>query len=174
MVAGQFRGLLPRSPRELELRRAVYRYIRDGQRKCLGEAVLNVCEAPDVLNTHFIVPLTLGTLDDVPDVPSASWQWQRVRNDKGHGKGKNLCGSTTQRSELQVCSCVLNHSAMGWGSARLAVGRQLQGRMLRAIRACGHEDLGRKLRCFVSLCLDSRALAFKLAAGQVSDASGMN
>ena len=48
---------------EMELRKTAYRYVRDGRCGSLDAAIEKACEAPDVMNTHFIVPFTLGKVE---------------------------------------------------------------------------------------------------------------
>ena len=71
---------------EQELRKAAYRYIHDGQCNDLRAALEKACDAPEVLTTHFVVPFTLGKVEDPVDMPDlAKMPW--LRHGKG-GKGK--------------------------------------------------------------------------------------
>ena len=45
---------------ELELRKAAYRFVRDGTCACLNAATEKVIDSSDLLNLHFIIPITLG------------------------------------------------------------------------------------------------------------------
>ena len=75
---------------EQELRKAAYRYIRDGQCKDLRAALEKACDAPEVLTTHFIVPFTLGKAEDpvdMPDLTKVPWL-HHGKGGKGKGGGK--------------------------------------------------------------------------------------
>ena len=75
---------------ELELRKAAYRYVRDGVCACLEKALDKACEAPALYSVHFVTPLQLGKTEinmelSAGDLPEPS---------KGERKGKRQVGAT--------------------------------------------------------------------------------
>ena len=79
---------------EGELRKAAYRYVRDGTSPDLHEALKRACNASEIMSTFFVVPFTLagsersGSMESTSLAlpPQESW-WQRG-SAKGKGKGK--------------------------------------------------------------------------------------
>ena len=79
---------------EGELRKAAYRYVRDGTSPDLHEALKRACNASEIMSTFFVVPFTLagsersGSMEftSLALPPPESW-WQRG-SAKGKGKGK--------------------------------------------------------------------------------------
>ena len=55
-----FRLLSDHVTYELELRKTAYRFVRDGKCACLNAAIEKVIDSSDLLNLHFIIPITLG------------------------------------------------------------------------------------------------------------------
>ena len=88
---------------EQELRTAAYRYIRDGKCKDLRAALEKACDAPEVLTTHFVVPFTLGKVEDSVDMPDlARVPWLRHgKGGKGKGGGKAAPDIGTTVGEVQ-------------------------------------------------------------------------
>ena len=102
---------------ESELRKAAYRYVRDGISADLHEALKRACAAPEIMSTFFVVPFTLAGCEQagnaesnpIPLVPpSAEIAWQRVgKSGKGKGKGnqvKKIIGKS-YRTPDNKCIC---------------------------------------------------------------------
>ena len=51
---------------ELELRKAAYRFVRDGKSSCLNSAIEKAIDSTDLLNLHFTIPMTLGKKQSCP------------------------------------------------------------------------------------------------------------
>lgn len=65
---------------EAEVRCHAYEYVRKGEANDLAAALRDACKAPDIMSSHFIVPLTLAAAYPTPILPSEP--------KKGKGKGK--------------------------------------------------------------------------------------
>ncbi|CAE7923838.1 unnamed protein product, partial [Symbiodinium necroappetens] len=79
---------------ELELRKTSYRFVRDGKCACLNAAIEKVIDSSDLLNLHFIIPITLGkrqgcSAQDGLDVLPPPAPHSVGRDVKGAGKGKS-------------------------------------------------------------------------------------
>lgn len=48
---------------ELEVRKAAYRYVRDGEAKCLQSGLSKAMENPQIMTVHFSIPFSLGKSD---------------------------------------------------------------------------------------------------------------
>ena len=79
---------------EGELRKAAYRYVRDGASPDLREAIKRACNAPEVMSAFFVVPFTLAGSEQASSVeptslamPAPETWWQRGGG-KGKGKGR--------------------------------------------------------------------------------------
>ena len=70
---------------ELELRKAAYRFVRDGECACIDSAIENAMDSPKLLTEHFVVPFTLGKSVSPANGGSA--------NDKANDKGGKLMPS---------------------------------------------------------------------------------
>ena len=70
---------------ELELRKAAYRFVRDGECACIDTAIEKAMDSPKLLTEHFVVPFTLGKSLSLTNVGSA--------NDKANDKGGKLMPS---------------------------------------------------------------------------------
>ena len=80
---------------ELELRKAAYRFVRDGKCTCLNSAIEKVIDSSDLLNLHFIIPISLGkkqssSSEEEPGIPPPPAPHPAGRGTKGAGKGKQL------------------------------------------------------------------------------------
>ena len=75
---------------ELELRKAAYRFVRDGLCDCIGAALEKACETPALYSVHFVTPMQLGKMEPVDDSlpPAPPIQMDLDRGSKGKGKGK--------------------------------------------------------------------------------------
>lgn len=67
---------------ELELRKAAYRFVRDGDCACIDSAIEKAMDSPKLLTEHFVVPFTLGK--------SFSPASGSPAHEKGFGKGKQM------------------------------------------------------------------------------------
>ena len=64
---------------ELELRKAAYRFVRDGLCNCIGEALEKACETPALYSVHFVTPMQPGKMepaeDSFPPAPPTHADW---------------------------------------------------------------------------------------------------
>ena len=80
---------------ELELRKAAYRFARDGKSSCLNSAIEKAIDSTDLLNLHFIIAMTLGKEQSCPGeeevaAPPPPAPHPAGRGSKGSGKSKQM------------------------------------------------------------------------------------
>ena len=74
----------PMSYFELEARKAVYRWVRDGDVSTLEEGFTKASHDMELLNRHLVIPFSLRAVPPPPTVPTG---WQRDPK-KGGGRGQ--------------------------------------------------------------------------------------
>lgn len=74
---------------EQEVRKHAYQLLRDGDETSLSDALVKACKSPELLNLHFLLPLTTSAdhMSSVPSDAPGPWAWYS-RDKAGKGKGK--------------------------------------------------------------------------------------
>ena len=90
---------------EQEIRKKAYQLVRLDEAKTLAAALEEACKSPELLNLHFLMPLTTSTeflsvaADDMPDQS----QWYSRGKGKGKGKlGKSKDGKLVEKLFLKT------------------------------------------------------------------------
>ena len=119
---------------ELELRKAAYRFARDGECACIDSAIEKAMDSPKLLTEHFVVAFTLGKSvspanggsanDKASDMggklmPSWDRQWGKASKTPA---GKPICFKYQKgkclKEVLSICACL---PAMFWSPPLFAV-----------------------------------------------------
>ena len=107
---------------ELELRKAAYRYVRDGVCACLETALDKACEAPALYSVHFVTPLQLGKTEINMELAGGDLPEPSKGKGKGKGKwerqwgkaakapdGRRICFAFNKSSGCDKASCAFAH-----------------------------------------------------------------
>ena len=75
---------------EQEVRKHAYHLLRDGDESSLSDALAKACKSPELLNLHFLLPLTTSAdhMSSVHSDAPGPWAWYSPhKTGKGKGKG---------------------------------------------------------------------------------------
>ena len=114
---------------EAELRKAAYRFVREGVESDLGKALFRACNAPDIRSTYFIAPFILvgadrASMESPPAPHPFTLSLPEQREGEGHkgkvlrktigkarlnAQGKNICFPYNRKSGCQRKDCKFAH-----------------------------------------------------------------